>query len=240
MKIEDLNGLWVQQPPLGSLSVAPNKIAGGSNFLLPVSPKIADLNATTHQELKLQKHHAIASICNMSLNQTPVFVSWGEDKKDVILVCSPSGSPLISSYVRDAFKEKHSPSVDTTDIHVYSKTDGELNELDYFDELGDNGKSRDCLLHITVEAQPVEPAPLPPATPRSKDVSIIIASVFEGEVNRYLDDHLQSVLPQCNFSKFKIEKLTKVPQRWKWILFPTCRMTLASLHVAIPVSVYML
>ena len=49
----------------------------------------------------------------------------------------------------------------------------------------------------------VQPAPLPPATPRSKDVSNQIASVFEGEVNRYLDDHLQSVLPRCNFSKFK-------------------------------------
>jgi hypothetical protein len=143
----------------------------------------------------------------MSLNQTPVFVSWGEDKKDVILVCSPSGSPFVSSYVRDAFKEKHAPSVDTTDIHVYSKTDGDLRELDYFDELGDNGKSRDCPLHITVEAQPVEPAPLPPAMPRSKEVSNQIASVFEGEVNRYLDDHLQSVLPRCNFSKFKTREI---------------------------------
>ena len=47
----------------------------------------------------------------------------------------------------------------------------------------------------------------PPSTPRSKDISNQIASVFEGEVNAYLDDNFQSVLPRCNFSRFRSREI---------------------------------
>jgi hypothetical protein len=54
---------------------------------------------------------------------------------------------------------------------------------------------------VAVAGPPVVVAP--PSTPRSKDISNLVASVFEGEVNAYLENNFQSVLPQCGFSKFK-------------------------------------
>ena len=47
----------------------------------------------------------------------------------------------------------------------------------------------------------------PPSTPRSKDISNQVAAVFEGEVNMYLENYFQSVLPRCEFSKFKSREI---------------------------------
>ena len=62
LKIEDLNGLWVQQPPLGSLSVAPNKTRrpphASTTLLIAVTcvqgkryPSLYEVAATSNEEI---------------------------------------------------------------------------------------------------------------------------------------------------------------------------------------------
>jgi hypothetical protein len=139
----------------------------------------------------------------MADNQTFVFVKWS-DKADIIQV-DYHPSPARVSHLRDAFKAKHlaASTISTTAIHVSDAING--HELDAFDELGDLGNSRNNALHISVDHAPIFPMGdvAGPSTPRSKDVSNQIAAVFEGEVNLYLENYFQSVLPKCEFSKFK-------------------------------------
>jgi hypothetical protein len=127
--------------------------------------------------------------------------------------------------LRNAVKEKWPELKDiaAARLKVYAagadpNTDDHLDPGDLLKDVANDTTSKNALIvvaqradllnsfnrgDVAVAVPPVAVTVAPPSTPRSRDISNQVAAVFEGEGNMYLDNNFQSVLPQCEFSKFK-------------------------------------